>query len=358
MSRRLLALAIAALAAAAAPPAGAAPPKVPGGLHDARYCEVLALRGVPPNATVTVWNSIGYGTCPAEQWEALDANALAKELGATLVILNGPRHFLMDSATATTGGTRTFGAIKMTKAATIRIRSVAELAQTPYTDRTIVRRNTWRWKRGRRVFELVAPGGDVYVMQSYAQMRDPTLTLGDLPKLRKRLAIPDGWRYRTRKLARPLVLTANGRATVLQDELQNTYQLARVTRKPGKRVRRSVAVSGTLRTVGSNGPGTVVDSGTVAGPPFGKGSLSLVGTFGASTVEATFRLVFPDGSVVGTASLPFTISGNEIDLRGSGRFIGGTGAYRGITANGLAIHDHNTLDGQNGTFTVKGDARY
>ena len=86
--------------------------------------------------------------------------------------------------------------------------------QTPYTDRTIARSNTWRWKRGRTVFELVAPGGDVYVMQSYAQIKDPTLTLAKLRSLGRRLKLPSGWRYRTRRLTRELVLSANGSATI------------------------------------------------------------------------------------------------------------------------------------------------
>jgi hypothetical protein len=356
--RRGIAALVTALALSVAVAPAAAAPKVPGGLHDARYCEILELKGTPPNAKVVVWNTIGLGTCPAEEWEAFDAAALAQELGATFVILNGPRHFLMDSATATTGGVRSFHGMEMTKVATVPIRSAADLVQTPYTDRTIKRRNTWSWKRGRRVFELVAPGGDTYVMQSYAQIKDPTLSIDDLPKLGSRLTLPEGWRYRSRKLGSKLVLTARGSATVLQDELQNTYQLATTTRSPGKRVRRRVSIKGTTRTVGSNGPNTVVDKGSLAGTPFGKGSLALLGTFNGGALEASFRLLFKDGSVTGTASLPFTVSGNEIDLAGTGRFTGGTGAYRGISGDDLQVRDHNTLDGQNGTISVKGFATY
>jgi hypothetical protein len=353
----VLALAAAAVAFTAAP-AAAAPPRVPGGLHDARYCEILELRGVPPKATVTVWNTIGLNTCPAAEWEAFDAAALAKELGVTFVILNGPRHFLMDSATATTGGVKSFHGMKMTKVATIQIRSAADLVQRPYTDRTIARRNTWNWKRGRTVFELVAPGGDTYVMQSYAQIKDPALSIDDLPKLAKRLTLPRGWRYRARTLKKDLVLTVKSRATVIQDDLQNTYQLAGTTRKPGKRVRRALSLKGTTRTVGSNGPNTVVDEGSLSGTPFGKGSLALLGTFNGGQLDATFRILFKDGSVTGTATLPFTVGDNEIDLLGTGRLTGGTGAYRGITGDGLNVHDHNTLDGQNGTITVKGFATF
>src|SRR3954465_196874 len=71
-------------------------------LHDARYCEILVLRGAPPTATVTVWNTIGLNKCPPKWWRGFDAASLARELGAKFVVLNGARHFLMDSATAST----------------------------------------------------------------------------------------------------------------------------------------------------------------------------------------------------------------------------------------------------------------
>src|SRR3954453_4197861 len=197
-------------------------------LHDARYCEILVLRATPPAATVTVWNTIGLNKCPSAWWRRFDAGSLARELGATFVLLNGPRPFLMDSATASTGRLRAFHGQRMRKVATIPIHSAAELVQTPYTDRTIKRTNTWRWNRGRQVFELVAPGGDVYVMQSYAQIKDPKLTFARLPVLGKGLNPPLGCHYRVPILRKPLVLRARGSATVLQDDLQNTYQLAKV----------------------------------------------------------------------------------------------------------------------------------
>ncbi|HEY3188222.1 MAG TPA: hypothetical protein VGJ70_12150, partial [Solirubrobacteraceae bacterium] len=228
----LAALAVVAIAGAVAPAAPASAASI-SGLHDARYCEIIALKGGPPRATATVWNTIGKNRCPDAWWRSLDAATLARELGATVVVLNGPRHFLMDSASARTGGVRSFHGMRLTEVATIPIRTTAELAQTPYTDRTIARSNVWRWKGGRTVFELVAPGGDVYVMQSYAQILDPALTIGSLPGLGSRLRPPPGWHYRVRRLSRPLVLRATGRATIIQDELQNTYQLARSTRRPG-----------------------------------------------------------------------------------------------------------------------------
>ena len=229
MQRRPLRLAaacacatVAALAGAATAPAAGT--STLGGLHDARYCEVLELKGLPPDAQIVVWNTIGLNECPPEQWAALDPQALAAQFGDTFVILNGPRYFLMDSVSATPGVTQAFGGLEMRMVATIAIHSAAELAQTTYTERTIERDNKWRWKKKRRIFELIAPDGAKYVMQSYSQIRDPALTIGDLPELGSRLTLPEDWSYRTRKLKHGLTLKAGGSATVIQDDLLNTYQ--------------------------------------------------------------------------------------------------------------------------------------
>jgi hypothetical protein len=353
-------LALAALVAAAAlalAPGASAAQRHGSGLHDARYCEILVLKGTPPAAKVTVWNTIGLNDCPDAKWRSFDAAKLAKELGASFVVLNGPRHFLLDSATATTGAVRSFHGMKMRKVATIAIKSAADLVQTPYTDRTISRTNTWSWRKGRTVFELVAPGGDTYVMQSYAQIKDPKLTIGKLGSLGSRLTLPPGWRYRTRTLKRPLVLRAKGKATILQDELQNTYQLATTTRH-GKRAKHELDVEGKTHSVDPATPGTVEDHGTLTGTPFGKGTIVLVGKFVDGRLEASFRLTFARGQIVGTTSMPYTISGNEIDFNGFSRFTAGTGAFRGIKSGELATHDHNTLDGQSGVLSVKGFTTY
>jgi hypothetical protein len=351
----LLAAGVAALFSAA--PASAA---TLAGLHDARYCEIIALRGAPPKATAVVWNTIGLNKCPAPWWNAFDAGDLAQELGASVVVLNGPRHFLMDSVTATPGRVRTFHGEKLRRVAAIPIQTAAELAQVPYTDRVVDRHNTWRWQRGRRLYELVAPGGDVYVMQAYAQIKDRSLTIGKLRSLGRRLDLPPGWRYRSRVLKRPLAVAApNGHATIVQDELQNTYQLVGAARGSGPRRRHRVSVDGKTKMIKTpTTPGTIEDHGTVSGTPFGKGSVVIVVTLKDGKATGTFRMLFGKGSITGTIDMPFTISGGEIDFRGTARITAGTGAYRGISSGALRAHDHNTLDGQNGVVTLTGFARY
>ena len=62
--------------------------------------------------------------CPAGSVERLRRGALARELGDTAVVLNGPRHFLMDSVTAEGGSRRSFHGLRMRKVATIPIRKL------------------------------------------------------------------------------------------------------------------------------------------------------------------------------------------------------------------------------------------
>jgi hypothetical protein len=358
-ARRGLAVALTALVlAGSAVAAVAAPERGAEGLHDERYCEILVLEGAIPDARVTVWNTIGLNDCPQQWWESLDAGALADELGAGLVVLNGPRHWLMDEASGRTGEVRRFAGERLRRVATIPIETAADLVQTPYTERTIERHNTWTWAAGRRVYKLLAPDGTRYVMQAYSQIRDPELAIGDLRSLGERLELPLGWRYRSHRLRDDLVLRARGEATIVQDELQNTYQ--RLPRRPPRAgdTRHAVDLTGTTRTVGSPAPGVLRDQGTVSGTPFGPGEVTLDVTLGAGEATGPFRIDAEDGSVFGNVAMTFEISGSEITFNGTAEIVGGTGAYRGIRARNLTAFDHNTLDGQNGTFTLEGFARY
>lgn len=220
-------LAAVAVVSACAAGTAIAKPVPPLDLRDARYCEVLEMRGAIPDAKVNVWNTIAFSDCPQPKFVSLDPAAIAAQTGAALVLVNGPRYFLMDSAEARIGSrVRIFGGMRMRKVATLPIASPDDLVQRTYSERTVERVNTWRWERGSRVYELLAPGGTTYVMQSYTLMRDPLLTIGGLRRLGERLDLPEGWRYRTRRLGRDLALGAEGEATILQDDLLNTYQRA------------------------------------------------------------------------------------------------------------------------------------
>jgi hypothetical protein len=64
------------------------------------------------------------------------------------------------------------------------------------------------------------------VLQAYCIGVDPTIAQESLAGLGDRLALPPGWTYRSRVLDHELVVdTTHTIATVLQDELENSYTL-------------------------------------------------------------------------------------------------------------------------------------
>ena len=121
----------------------------------------------------------------------------------------------------------TFGKLQMRPLATVRLPLAAlrgGLQRQPYTENTVRRTTIYVYDQGREVYELVAPDGTPYVMQSYSLAVDPTLTKADLPALGSRLQLPPGWRYQVRRLSQEWPLRVDGEARVIQDELENSYQ--------------------------------------------------------------------------------------------------------------------------------------
>lgn len=235
--KRVLALSLAlavlpAAAGAETPPQPAAaaqapaptPPKV---LRDARYCEIVPITLSLSGLKAEVFNSLGYGDCPQAEWEGLSEKALRKQFDAVTVLMNGPRHFIMDriipkGATAR-GEVITLNGITLEKRAEIKL-SLFELREKPYAEHTIERETVYQFDAGKPTFQIKGPDGSVYVMQAYAQIVDPKLSYADLPNLGARLKLPAGWSYSVVTPAQDLLLKADGTAIVIQDELKNTYQ--------------------------------------------------------------------------------------------------------------------------------------
>ena len=229
---RSFAGAIAVLICAAAAVSGAqAEPVIEGnsisGTRDARYCEIIPVVREGFHLKATVYNTLGLNDCPPAIWNAITGDAMKQRFDALTVLLNGPRHFLMDSITAQ-GATKTgakieVGGLALTERATIDL-GLLDLLHRPYREQTIDRETIYRFKAGSPVFMLEAADGSRYAMQAYAQIVDKTLDYAALPSLGARLKLPSGWRYSSMVPETDLVLGAAGKATIVQDELENTYQ--------------------------------------------------------------------------------------------------------------------------------------
>lgn len=200
-------------------------------LRDRRYCEILLGYTYAAKLNANVFNTIGYNYCPQNKLSSINLDTIATENAADVAILNGPRHWVLDAIEAgsgsATGETKNFGGIEMTRVGntTQPLSALAKGRSTPYTTMQVARTTIWTYDAGKAVFELTDTSGNVYIMQAYSQQVDPNLKMSDLPTLGSRLQLPSGWTYTTRILDKTLNLNSGGRATVLQDDLENTYQM-------------------------------------------------------------------------------------------------------------------------------------
>ncbi len=197
-------------------------------LRGKRYCEVLLVHGAPAGLTADVYNSYPMNDCPESEWSALNAQQLAQENQVLLANLNGPRYWLMDridKTVGTSGPTKDFGGIEMTQRATVLVGDPAT-AQKPYVTHEVNRKTVFTFDKGSIVYELTDPQGQKWVMQSWSQEIDPTLSEADLADLTPKLQLPTGWTYSTRTLTKPLTIsTVAAPAKVIGDDLKNTYSL-------------------------------------------------------------------------------------------------------------------------------------
>ena len=193
-----------------------------------RYGEVLAAFMGDDGLRAEVYGTQLLNDCPEEQWVALDAAAIAADLGALFVKLNGPRYWMLDGL-----GTKVavvdpvfcdFGGITMRRIAQVELGHEPKLG--PYNEMHVNRGAIFFFDAGKKVYELIRPDGAAFVMQARCVGVDPTMSDERLDTLGDDLALPDGWSYRVRVLDEELVVdTSASLATVVQDEFENTYTL-------------------------------------------------------------------------------------------------------------------------------------
>jgi len=130
------------------------------------------------------------------------------------------------SGDSTTGETFTFGTIEMGLRATlVTPTGTPTVGDQFYVPNQVQRDTIFVYKAGKPIFILTDPDGNEYVMQSYAQIVETTLMYKDLRNLASELSLPPGWQYSTRTLTQDLQMNSNGLATVVNDDLANSYQL-------------------------------------------------------------------------------------------------------------------------------------
>jgi len=197
-------------------------------MRGVRYGEVLAVFLRDDKLQAEVYGTQMLNDCPEELWSTLVADEIAREMGALFVKLNGPRHWMLDGLGAKVAPVapvmREFNGLMTRRIAVVDLGNNPQ--STPYSERHVDRGAMFYFDAGKPVYELVRPDGVAYVMQARCIGVDPHMTEESLETLGSRLALPNGWTYRTRVLDAELVVdTTSHVATVLQDEFENTYTL-------------------------------------------------------------------------------------------------------------------------------------
>ena len=205
-----------------------APQRLIDQMRGVRYGEVIPVFLREDGLHAEVYGTQMLNDCPQELWEKLDPKAIAAELGAVLVKMNGPRHWVLDGFGTKVAPMepvlREFGGILFRRIAMLPLGD--KLGGGPYSENKVNRGAVFFWDEGKPVFELVNPDGKHYVMQALCKGVDSSMSEESLATLGDRLALPTGWSYRTRILTEELVIdTTASLATVLQDEYENSYTL-------------------------------------------------------------------------------------------------------------------------------------
>ena len=251
LGKAVAALAVVLAALFAVPVADAASTQT--GLRDQRYCEVIPSVTLVSTVTTYVYSTQGLNLCPAAQWDALTEAEVDQAFGSQSAQLNGPRYWMIDdleaTGSSTTGQMFTFGGIEMSLRATI-VTPVGTptVGNQFYVPNMVQRQTVFTFNAGLPIYELIDPDKNVYVMQSYAQIVDPKLSINQLPHLGHVLSLPTGWRYREKTPRHSIQLIATGVAHVINDNLANSYQQMnkpslQLSGVPSKCVRRAFKVS-------------------------------------------------------------------------------------------------------------------
>jgi hypothetical protein len=179
-------------------------------------------------AIANIWNTTCACVPTPEQLDALDADAVAREHGALRAWLNPVRHCMFDRLDVwEVGEDRTFGGIAGTWMSVARAADITKAtAEGSYDPRYVYRNNTFTFNRGREVYLLAAPDGEVFVMQSFSRHVDPTVSEDNLTHLAGRLDLPRGWGFRAEMLDQDLEVSSSkdNLAHLLHDNLDNVYQ--------------------------------------------------------------------------------------------------------------------------------------
>ncbi len=204
-------------------------------MRNTRYCEIIPITRERTVYVAEIYNTLGFSDCPQAKWETITEESVNEEYGSQSANLNGPRYWMMDSIIAVVpkepNKTYTFGGpdgLEMESRGVIETKMGEDtVGEEFYAPNQVQRQTVFVYEANQPVFELTDPDGNIYIMQSYAQIVDKTLAYEQLTELGAKLDLPKGWSFSTTILKGTYELStesSDGVAYVINDNLYNSYQ--------------------------------------------------------------------------------------------------------------------------------------
>jgi hypothetical protein len=198
-------------------------------LTGVRYCEYLltCITSDGPKTNVYFTTGLNNETNPMDTCaNFVDTNAeqIKAEYGVVGVFKNGPRGWLFGSVDVPTGVVRDFQGVKAVWESTLQA-DPSSLKTTPYQSAVVARDSKIVFPAAKPLFILNDPTeNSSWVMKSWSEIVDHTLSYQSLPELGEKLKLPEGWSFHVYTPEKDFMISAiNGNAHIIQDELLNTY---------------------------------------------------------------------------------------------------------------------------------------
>lgn len=191
--------------------------------------EIFLLQREGDDFQALVYNTTGLNRCPAEVFNAIDIEQVARDTGSDLVWKNPRRYWMMDALTINlVGEPCQFGDLMFNFVAKMQMPAgfdpQRDQSAMAYHPMQIHRVSIYEFRAGRQVFLLRSPEGVTWVMQTFTDHIDPDLTEATLADLGARLTLAEGWEFKSTTLDRDLVIDTKGLANIASDDLANMYQ--------------------------------------------------------------------------------------------------------------------------------------
>jgi hypothetical protein len=228
-------------------------------LRGDRYMEVDlyardALKKIP---YVSIYNTTGQNggddtrdSAPEAIVDSLDPNKIARQYHALRVTLSPPLTWTIDWLADRVGAVRNFDGLDAAWMGNSQTSGSSLVAHTPpavlqraarrlaanklspkppspgYRPGFVARTSIEGFKRGSEVYLLDDPQGRTWVMVSYTDKNLPGMTVDRLDSLGGVLDLPQGWKFRTARIAKELVLEPKGGSEGrVEDDKGNVFRL-------------------------------------------------------------------------------------------------------------------------------------